>query len=391
MNWDEIGNSVVLDNGTGTVKAGFSGDDSPLATIPTVLGRPKQAGTLGTNEKELYIGNEAHLKPDVIEHCPLRKGVIHQWEDMELIWHHTFFNELRVAVDEHPVLISEPPLNPKECREHTAQIMFETFHAPALYMQQQAVLALYASGRTTGIVVDSGEEATSTVPIYEGYPLQHAILQLDVAGRTLGEFLMRELTKDGAMRLRMTPEGAVEKRDLEAIREVKERHCRVALDYELSAQPAVPSGPGASRTPQIKWTLPDGQEALVGNASFECPEALFQPSKVGLTDPGIHENCYNSIQRCDNEIRKVLYGNVVLAGGSTMFAGIRERMKKELLQLAPTAMTVAIWSPPERRFSAWIGGSILAGLSSFREMFITRHEWEEQGDKAFELVHWKCF
>jgi len=380
----EFSTAVVIDNGTGTIKAGFSGDDVPLAVLPTVLGRPKVAGTIGANDKELYIGNEAHLKPDVIGHCPIEKGVITNWDDMELVWHHTLVNELRVAINEHPILLSEPPLNPKEARERTAQTLFETFHVPELYLQTQAVLALYASGRTTGIVCDSGDGATHTVPIYEGYPLQHAILKLDLAGKGLNDFLQKELSKDGHLALHRTAEGDIDKRDLEAVREMKEQLCHVALDYEQELVTSTSAQP-------TEFRMPDGQQVTLGTTTFECPEALFQPAKVGLSDPGIHENCYNSIQRCDQDIRKELYGNVILAGGSTMFAGIRERMRTELLQLAPTAMPIGIWSPPERLFSAWIGGSILAGLSSFRDMFITRQEYEEQGENALHLVHWKCF
>jgi len=375
---DEEAEALVVDNGSGTVKAGFAGEDAPKVMFSTTVGYTKHKSTVvGMGDKECFVGSEAQEKRGtLILKKPIVKGMISNWEDMEHVWHHTFFQELRVnpSDDIGCVLLTEAPLNAKDNREKMTQVMFESFNVPATFIAMQSVLALYASGRTTGVVVDSGDGISHTVPIYEGYAMPHSIKTMELGGQDLTHYLVKIL-QENDIQLSTAAE-------IECAQSMKEKICRVAMDFEGEMKMFDDN--------HFKdFALPDGHTIGIGNQLIRAPELLFNPKLDGKDNMlGIHELIRECVTRCDVEVRKELYQSILLAGGTTLFEGFQNRLATEVQRFAPEQVRAKVMAPNERMFSAWIGGSILGSLTTFRQMWIGAAEYHEHGA---QVVHRKCF
>ncbi|KAG0235452.1 Actin-2 [Actinomortierella wolfii] len=358
---------VVIDNGSGVIKAGFAGDDQPKCFFPSFVGRPKHVRIMaGAVEGDVFIGRKAQELRGLLRiKYPIKNGIVQDWDDMERIWQYIYTDELKTLSEEHPVLLTEAPLNPMKNREMAAQIFFETFNVPALFTSIQAVLSLYASGRTTGVVLDSGDGVTHSVPVYEGFAIPHAIQRVDIAGRDVTEYLQLLLRKAG-YHFHTTAEK-------EVVRIIKEKTCYL---------PLYPHKEKETGTKAEDFMLPDGNVIK----RFRAPEILFNPELIGEEFPGIHQVVVDSISRSDMDLRKSLYANIVLSGGSTLCKGFGDRLLLEIKKLALKDIKIKISAPPERKYSTWIGGSILASLSTFKKMWVSAEEYQEDPYRCFSSM-----
>ncbi|KAI9591057.1 actin-related protein [Syncephalis fuscata] len=361
---------VVIDNGSGMIKAGFAGDESPKSFFPSFVGRPKHHRIMaGAIEGDSFIGRRAEELRGLLKiKYPLEHGIVTNWDDMERIWQYIYSEELKTLSEEHPVLLTEAPLNPRQNREHAAQVFFETFNVPAFYTSIQAVLSLYASGRTTGIVLDSGDGVTHAVPVYEGFSMKSAIRRIDVAGRDVTDYL-QVLLRKGGYQFHTTAER-------EIVRTIKEQACYIPLIFAREEKDIAK---------YVDFKLPDGNIVKLGPERFRAPEILFNPELIGLEYPGIHQIVVDSINRTDLDLRRSLYGNIILSGGSTLCTGFGDRLLHDVKRLAAKDIKIKIYAPPERKYSTWIGGSILASLNTFKKMWVSAEEYQEDPD----IIHKK--
>ena len=332
--------------------------------------------------------------------CPIRRGLVDNWEKMEKLWEYTFNHELRVNPEAlgFPVLLTDCPLNSKSNREKMAQIMFEVFKVPGFYIATQAVLSLFAAGRTRGVVVESGHGVTHAVPVFEGYALPHAILRLDVGGDDVNECLRRSLA------LRGYQFGSSQ---LDLVRDIKEKLCYVksASDSgggDLQDSSALGDA-GSGGDGREAYELPDGNVVYVDReCRTDCAEVLFQPSLLGgqhlsSESLGVGEMAAAAVAKCDGDLQQDLISAVVLAGGSSMLPGFSDRVSSSISKLQHLGSRVRVIPDPQnpvsgynsqRRHAAWIGGSMLASLPTFAQIQVTKQEWEDSHDS---IIHRKCF
>eukprot|EP01134_Creolimax_fragrantissima_P007513 CFRG7513T1 len=371
---------IVIDNGSGTIKADYAGIAKPGYVFPNLVGRPKYRKCLHDElERDYYIGRSAQENRGLLSlKYPMEHGIVNNWMDMERVWQSIYTDHLCVPSNEHPVLLTEAPLNPTRNREKTVEAFFEAFNVPAMYISLQATLSLYASGRTTGLVVDSGDGVSHTVPIYDGFAISNAITRSDVAGRDVTTYLQQLLRKEG-VNLHTTAEFQI-------VREIKEKMCFLYPSHKGKLDGK--GYPVEDENAKEQYILPDGEQVTISSCRHQAPEVLFQPDLIGEEYAGIHENLLKTVRDCDTDLREKLLQNIVLSGGTTTTPGFATRLTNELHRARP-GNDIKITAPKDRLYTTWVGGSILAALTNFKQMWISYAEYEEQG--VHRIVRSKLF
>lgn len=404
--------AVVMDNGTGLTKLGFAGNDSPSFVFPTAISTlsASSSKSTGTNNKssflsskrgledlDFFIGNEALAAangPSYNLSYPIRHGQIENWDHMERFWENSIFKYLRCEPEDHYFLLTEPPLNPPENRELTAEIMFESFNCAGLYIAVQAVLALAASWTSskvsdrslTGTVIDSGDGVTHVIPVAEGYVIGAAIKNIPLAGRDITLFIQSLLRDRGEADT-----------SLQTAEKIKQQFCYVCPDIvkEFNKFDQYPQEKFAQYI--VEYTDKHKQPKVVdvGYERFLAPEIFFNPeicSSDYLTPlPTVVDQV---IQASPIDVRKKLYKNIVLSGGSTMFKDFGRRLQRDLKDLVKerielserlsggvksSGVDVQVISHKRQRNAVWFGGSLLAQTAEFKSYCYTKQDYDEYG------------
>ena len=356
--------SVIIESGSGFIKAGFSGEENPRFISPMMIGRPKKPNP---ELKTCYCGDAVNDKRGLLKiEKPIEKGQITNWDNIETIWSDTFYSQLRKVPEETLTLAICSPANPLPNKEKMTAIFFETFNVPGLYIIDECIAALYAKGKTTGVILSVGEQVSSVVPVHEGHSLaSQANVNADIGGQYLTDYLVKILTESGY--------SFTDNADLLVVEDIKQKLGYVALDFEEEMANSV----HAESPLEMQYKLPDGKVINIGNQRFRCPEALFKPQLIGIEIDPLHQQVYKSIYKCDQDLRNDFYKNIILAGGTMLFKGMADRLIKEITALAPSSAKVNAINASE--YQSWVGGSIFSLVGE--KFYVSKSEYEELGPK----------
>ena len=367
----------VIDNGSGYMKAGFSGEEAPKVMFPTMVGKTKVEGIyVGDEKKESIIGSEAEKKFGILNiSYPIQGGIIVNWDEMERIWANTFYGELKISPEEHNLLLSESPFITRKDREKMLEMMFETFNCASTYLVAQSVLAAYSVGKSTGISIDCGHTSLNFAPIYEGFLQRHCVQHIPIAGKDINDILINLLIKNGQV--------IDSKMQKQSIIKAKESFCFLRHDNEDEIE--------KKKEEETKdWELPDKKKITISKERYQATEVIFDPKQFGYDYPNFQELFKKTVKSIDSDLREIMLANIIFNGGTTLIKGFKNRVTQEIEQAGQDyEFKKKVHTYPEAQFMAWLGGSILTSLTNFENLWITKAEYKEEGKAT--IVHKKCF
>ena len=368
--------TVVIDVGSGLVKAGFGGEDGPRSIFNTIVGTPKQVGLMvGMELKERYVGDDAISKYEIMNFSyPIQRGEVTDWDKFENLMHYLLYSEMKVVPEEVSILITESPRTSRENREKLTEILFETFNVKRLHIANSSMLGLFSYGKTSGLIVDSGFNITSTVPVYEGYPLSHASIRINIGGEDLSKNLLSMIQNN-------LDETYIDIKGRILADDIKEKLGYLLLNPD-----------DGDDVKDVTYELPDGKKIELSKELYKANEILFSPNEENEKEKGllsIKNMVIDSINKCDNEIKNDIKENICLTGGTTLLKNFPEKLKNELSE-SSEGTNFNLSAEQERLFSTWIGGSIVSSLDNFQFMWVNKKEHTDNG-KNLLVIDSKCF
>lgn len=364
---------IVMDNGSGTSKIGFSGQNSPCSIFPTIIGRPKYLLGPDSDLKDLYVGEEALDQSEFLDLIrPIESRKMSDYDNIEALWNYTFFEQLKIEPTNYGVIVTESPLLELEHRNKLAQIMFEQFNVKSFFIANSPSMALLSIGQQNGVVADMGYDSALISSVIDGIVVNDSSILMKIGGKDLTNYLQKILL-----------ERCLKIEEYADVNEIKEKLCYVAHDFDAE----ITKSQTSSECDSKYGNLDEYDEIVISNERFRCPEILFQPHFCGHSSDGVDQLIMESILQCPEEKKTDLLNNILITGGSSLFLNMAERIERCLKKMPNPPEQFNIHSPKDRQYSVWTGTSIFASSPTYDQTAITKEEYDDIG---ISLVCKKC-
>ena len=375
---------IIIDLGSSEIKAGFSGDEKPTIIFKSYIGEPKYKKVFSALYKENqeiklhYVGEDCfkNIGLNKINH-PIKHGILTNEQDIMPLFNH-IYSKLGVSteeISEHPLLITEPLLNPYSNREKISNSLFDDMGVPAVFFASQPILSLFSTSNTSGVILESGEGVSQSCIVYEGYSLPNTFERFDYGGGEVTEYLRLLLKKKGYK--------LYNSNEYRLISDMKEKFCfflpeKKNLEFDNVRK--------ALNVKKINYYLPDGNNVSLGDERILASEVLFNPEIIGKEYLGLSDIILSSINKAEIQLRPKAFENIVLSGGNILMKGLTDKMKENIVKKSNKMVKINVNTVKEPQLSCWVGGNIISTLDIFKKMSVTKKEWNEKGSK---IVHVK--